>query len=247
MYTFFTDPSLIKGQDIFIEGSDVNHIKNVLRLKSGEVINVRDGVSEDEYRCHIEELSEERVHCRLDFVKKADVELPLKVTICQGLPKGDKLESVIRKCTELGAFRFIPVIMERSVVRLSPGKAAGKTERWQKIAEAAAKQSRRAIVPEVLEPVDFTELIKLPEKEEGTFLMPYELSSDFSATRKVLSGISPGSDLTILIGPEGGFSENEAALAKEAGFIPITLGRRILRTETAAMALLSWLVYLFEK
>ncbi|MCR4907862.1 MAG: 16S rRNA (uracil(1498)-N(3))-methyltransferase [Lachnospiraceae bacterium] len=247
MYSFFTDPSLIKGQDIYIEGGDVSHIRSVLRLKPGETVSVRDGVSEDEYRCHIEDFSEERVHCRLDFVKKADVELPVKVTICQGLPKGDKLENVIQKCTELGAFRFIPVQTERSVIRLTPAKAAAKTERWRKIAEAAAKQSKRAIVPEVLEPVDFTGVLKLPEKTGGTFLLPYELCSDFSATRQVLEGIAPGSSLTILIGPEGGFSEKEALLAEKAGFIPVTLGRRILRTETAAMTVLSWLVYLFEK
>ncbi len=247
MHTFFTDPSLISGQDLYIEGQDVNHITNVLRMKPGDVLNIRDGFSEDEYRCHIADISETRIHCRLDFLKKADVELPVEVTVCQGLPKGDKLETVIQKCTELGASRFIPVRTERSVVKLDRAKAAGKTERWRKIAEAAAKQSRRSRIPEVLEPMELPDLLSYVQNAGGTLLMPYELCGGFDATRTALRQIAPGSRVTVFIGPEGGFSEQEILLSRNAGFLPVSLGKWILRTETAAMVVLSWLIYLFEE
>ncbi|MBQ9551058.1 MAG: 16S rRNA (uracil(1498)-N(3))-methyltransferase [Lachnospiraceae bacterium] len=245
MYRFFVDPSDIKGQDIYIGGRDYNHIKNVLRMKRGEVVSISDGVSGNEYRCHIEDIGEERVHLRLDFIKEADIELPVKVTLFQGIPKSDKMDMIIEKCTELGVSEIVPVRTERSVVRLDERKAEKRREHWQGKAEAAAKQSKRAVIPEIRPIAGMEEALE----HAGDFdfkLIPYELSEGFQKTRDIMSGIKPGDRIAVFIGPEGGFSEEEIKNAEEKGFIPITLGRRILRTETAAPVLLSWLIYFFE-
>ena len=245
MYHFFADPSDISDRDIYLRGETYNHIRNVLRMKQGDVISVSDGVSENEYRCHIEDFDEDIVHCRLDFIKEADTELPVKVYLFQSLPKGDKLELVIQKAVELGVTEIIPVASKRCVVKLDAKKAAAKNTRWNSISEAAAKQSRRRIVPEVKAVMDFKEALSYA-KSLDIRLIPYELAEDFQATRDIIENIEPGASVAIFIGPEGGFAEDEIAAAKEAGLIPVTLGHRILRTETAAMVVLSWLIYRLE-
>ncbi|MCR4744129.1 MAG: 16S rRNA (uracil(1498)-N(3))-methyltransferase [Lachnospiraceae bacterium] len=245
MYHFFAEPSNISDNDIYIEGNDYNHIKNVLRMKVGEVISIGDGISDKEYRCHIEDFTENAVHCRLDFIKESGVELPVKVTLYQGLPKSDKMELIIQKCVELGVARIVPVECSRSVVRLDAKKAASKVKRWQGISEAAAKQSRRAFIPEVASPIKFSDALK-EAAETDIKLIPYELAENFDSTREIISKIKEGQSVSIFIGPEGGFSEDEIAASLEKGFNSITLGRRILRTETAALVVLSWLIYLFE-
>lgn len=245
MYHFFVEPSLIQGQDIYIEGSDYNHIKNVLRMKIGEVISVGDGLSDKDYRCHIEEYTDTAVHCRLDFIKESGVELPVRVTLFQGLPKSDKMELIIQKCVELGVAEVIPVACSRSIVKLDAKKEKSKITRWNGISEAAAKQSKRAIIPEVKGVMSYKEAIDYARSLDVN-LLPYELAEGFDATRKIMGSIKSGQSVGIFIGPEGGFSEEEVKLAEEAGFEPITLGRRILRTETAAMVVLSWLIYIYE-
>lgn len=245
MYHFFAEPSNISDNDIYIEGNDYNHIKNVLRMKVGEVISIGDGISDKEYRCHIEDFTENAVHCRLDFIKESGVELPVKVTLYQGLPKSDKMELIIQKCVELGVARIVPVECSRSVVRLDAKKAASKVKRWQGISEAAAKQSKRAFIPEVASPIKFSDALK-EAAETDIKLIPYELAENFDSTREIISKIKEGQSVSIFIGPEGGFSEDEIAASLEKGFNSITLGRRILRTETAALVVLSWLIYLFE-
>ena len=245
MYHFFVEPSLIQGQDIYIEGSDYNHIKNVLRMKIGEVISVGDGLSDKDYRCHIEEYTDTAVHCRLDFIKESGVELPVRVTLFQGLPKSDKMELIIQKCVELGVAEVVPVACSRSIVKLDAKKEKSKITRWNGISEAAAKQSKRAIIPEVKSVMSYKEAIDYARSLDVN-LLPYELAEGFDATRKIMGSIKSGQSVGIFIGPEGGFSEEEVKLAEEAGFEPITLGRRILRTETAAMVVLSWLIYIYE-
>ncbi len=245
MYHFFVEPSLIQGQDIYIEGSDYNHIKNVLRMKIGEVISVGDGLSDKDYRCHIEEYTDTAVHCRLDFIKESGVELPVRVTLFQGLPKSDKMELIIQKCVELGVAEVIPVACSRSIVKLDAKKEKSKITRWNGISEAAAKQSKRAIIPEVKSVMSYKEAIDYARSLDVN-LLPYELAEGFDATRKIMGSIKSGQSVGIFIGPEGGFSEEEVKLAEEAGFEPITLGKRILRTETAAMVVLSWLIYIYE-
>lgn len=226
----------------------MNHIKNVLRMRIGEELNVVTDNEDKEFRCEIESFEEDRVNLTVQFIKESNVELPNKIYLLQGLPKGDKLELIIQKSVELGVFSIIPVSLKRSVVKLDAKKAKSKTERWQAISEAAAKQSKRRIIPSISEPVSLNEALKLCE-DVSVKIVPYELC-DFdtmSKTREFLSGIKPGEDIAILIGPEGGFDEKEIEEAKNAGFNEITLGHRILRTETAPITLLSWLVYLLEQ
>ena len=246
MLHIFVDPAQMKGDLLYVTGKDVNHIKNVMRLKKGDEISVRTGQDDREYRYGIEEFTDSEVVCRLRFVKEADVELPVKVYIFQGLPKADKMELIIQKAVELGAAEIIPVEMRRSVVKLDGSKKAKKTQRWQAIAESAAKQSRRAVVPMVREPMTMEEAVRFAEQNTDVRLLPYELQEADGSTRDVMDGIREGSAVSIFIGPEGGFDPAEVELAREAGIRPISLGKRILRTETAALVALSFLIYHFE-
>ena len=245
MYQFFVQPSQIQGNRIVITGSDVNHIKNVLRMKSGEEIAVSNGIDGKEYRCGIEEFTENEVICTLRFVREDGVELPSKVYLFQGLPKADKMELIIQKAVELGVYEIIPMQAARSIVRLDEKKAKSKLDRWQSIAEAAAKQSKRAIIPRIKSVMGMKEAIDYAG-QLNVRLIPYELAEDMSRTKGLFGSISPGQSVGIFIGPEGGFEEQEIAAAIEKEITPITLGKRILRTETASLTVLSWLMYHFE-
>lgn len=247
MYQFFVEPNQINLQDkkVIILGSDVKHIKNVLRMKPGEELSVSNGQDGREYRCGIVELSEECVICELRFIKEDNVELPSGIYLFQGLPKSDKMEWIIQKAVELGAREVIPVATKRCVVKLDEKKAASKTARWQGIAEAAAKQSKRGIVPTVSNVMGFREAIR-KASDMDVRLIPYELAEGMERTREIFEALQPGQDVAIFIGPEGGFEESEIQYARENGVEPITLGKRILRTETAGMTVLAWLGYILE-
>lgn len=245
MYQFFVEPSQIQDKKIIITGSDVNHIKNVLRLKTGEEIAVRNGVDGREYRCGIEEFAQDQVICSLRFVKEEGVELPSKVYLFQGLPKADKMELIVQKAVELGVHEVIPLAVKRCVVKLDEKKARAKVNRWQGIAEAAAKQSRRGVIPVVREPMTMKEAAAYARGMDVK-LIPYELAEDMAHTKKIIGAICPGESVAVFIGPEGGFEEGEVTEAIAAGIVPITLGKRILRTETAGLAVLAWLMYHFE-
>lgn len=245
MYQFFVEPSQIQGKRIVITGKDVNHIRNVLRMHCGEEIAVSNGVDGKEYRCGIEELHEDEVICSLRFIKEDALELASKVYLFQGLPKADKMELIIQKAVELGVYQVIPVSSRRAVVKLDEKKAKGKLERWQGIAEAAAKQSKRGIIPQVgpvmtmKQAIEFSRCAKIR-------LIPYELAEKMAITKEIIDGLQPGEDVAVFIGPEGGFEEEEVRLAAQDGIKPITLGKRILRTETAGMTVLSWIMYRLE-
>jgi 16S rRNA (uracil1498-N3)-methyltransferase len=247
MYQFFVDQAQIDvmNKTVTITGADVNHIKNVLRMKVGEELAVSNGQDGKEYRCAIRKFHDAAVECELRFIKEDGVELPSKIYLFQGLPKADKLELIIQKSVELGVYQVIPVETKRSVVKLDEKKAKTKTARWQQISEAAAKQSKRGIIPEVKEPVSFKKALELA-KDADMKLIPYELAEGMEKTRSLIEGIRPGQSIAIFIGPEGGFDEAEIQAAQEAGIEPITLGRRILRTETAPLAILAWLGYRLE-
>lgn len=247
MYQFFVEPNQINLQDkkVIILGSDVKHIKNVLRMKPGEELSVSNGQDGREYRCGIVELSEECVICELRFIKEDNVELPSGIYLFQGLPKSDKMEWIIQKAVELGVREVIPVATKRCVVKLDEKKAASKTARWQGIAEAAAKQSKRGIVPTVSNVMGFREAIQ-KASDMDVRLIPYELAEGMERTREIFEALQPGQDVAIFIGPEGGFEESEIQYARENGVEPITLGKRILRTETAGMTVLAWLGYILE-
>ncbi len=239
------EPWQIQDKKVIITGSDVNHIKNVLRLKNGEEIAVSNGIDGKEYRCGIEAYTDAEVLCTLRFIKEDGVELPSKVYLFQGLPKADKMELIVQKAVELGACEVIPVATKRSVVKLDEKKAVAKVGRWQTIAEAAAKQSRRSVVPAVHRVVDMKEAVEYA-KGMDVKLIPYEFAQNMEHTRKLIGEVKPGQSIAVFIGPEGGFEESEVQAATEAGAEPMTLGRRILRTETAGLTVLSWLMYQLE-
>jgi len=247
MYQFFVEPEQINISDksVIITGADVNHIKNVLRMKAGEELSVSNGRDGKEYRCGIVALEEKRILCELRFIKEDNVELPSRIYLFQGLPKADKMEMIVQKAVELGVYRIIPFTARRCVVKLEEKKAAAKLARWQTIAEAAAKQSKRGMIPEVSGIVDFRQAVQMAN-DMDVRLIPYEMADDMGKTRELLKGLKPGQDIAVFIGPEGGFEESEIRLAMENGIEPVTLGRRILRTETAGLAVLSWMVFLLE-
>ncbi len=245
MYQFFVQPSQIQDKKVIITGSDVNHIRNVLRMKPGEEIAVSNGIDGREYRCGIEEFVEDTVVCTLRFIKEDGVELPSRIYLFQALPKADKMELIVQKAVELGVYEIIPVAAKRCVVKLDEKKAANKVNRWQGIAEAAAKQSKRGVIPEVHMPVSFQEAVDLAGSMDVR-LIPYELAEDMTHTRALIETIKPGQSIAVFIGPEGGFEESEIQTALSAGIEPLTLGKRILRTETAGFTVLSWLMYHLE-
>lgn len=243
MYHFFVEPSRISDRRVVITGADVNHIKNVIRLKPGEEISVSNGVDGREYRCGIAEITDTEVVCTLRFIKEDGVELPSRVCLFQGLPKGDKMEFIIQKTVELGVHEIIPVAMKRCVVKLDEKKAKSKITRWQGISEAAAKQSRRGVVPRIQDVMDYGEALEYA-RDMDVKLVPYEMAdSGMAGTKKIMDSLKPGQSVAVFIGPEGGFEESEIQAAVDAGMEPITLGRRILRTETAGMAVMAWMMY----
>ncbi len=246
MYQFFVEPHQIQGNNIYIEGGDVRHIRNVLRMKLGEEISVSNGMDGREYRCGIVAMEEERIVCQLRFIKEAGCELPSRVYLFQALPKADKMELIIQKVVELGVHEIIPVASKRCVVKLDEKKAAAKTARWQGIAEAAAKQSKRGIIPRVTTPVGFQEALAMASSMDKA-IIPYEMARDMAHTKAVIEALGPGESLAVFIGPEGGFEEEEIDRAREAGVEPVTLGRRILRTETAGLTVLAWILYHLEE
>ncbi|MDO4804647.1 MAG: 16S rRNA (uracil(1498)-N(3))-methyltransferase [Lachnospiraceae bacterium] len=245
MYRFFIDSNQIEGGVLTVTGDDVNHIRNVLRMKIGEDIEAVDENGKVA-TCRINELLSDRILADVLFVEDDGAELPNRITLYMGLPKQDKMELVIQKAVELGASRIVPVRMKRCVMRLDEKKAASRVKRWQGIAEAAAKQAKRGIIPEVSQVIGFGEAM---DEARGCshILFPYECAEDIGKTRRFLTEIEPGQSVAVFIGPEGGFDPSEVAKAKDAGAHIITLGRRILRTETAAITAMSILMFALER
>ena len=245
MHRFFAEPSEVGEKEIRLTGADVNHIRKVLRMREGEEILISDGQGRD-FHCRIEAIEEEEVTAQILWVLDGNAELASDITLFQGLPKGDKMEFIIQKCVELGVARIVPVNTKRTIVKLDAKKEQARIKRWSGISESAAKQSGRGRIPEVTGVKSFAEALE-EAKKLNMCLIPYELARDMAQTREVLSSIKPGMSVGIFIGPEGGFEEEEVEQAEAAGARPITLGRRILRTETAGMAVLAMLVYLLEE
>ncbi len=248
MYQFFVGQDQINQNDITIIGPDVKHIKQVLRMRIGEELSVVTKGEDREYRCEIVAFEENAVLCRLRFIKEEGVELSNQIYLFQGLPKSDKMELIVQKAVELGAFKIIPVQTKRAVVKLDAKKEAARVARWNAIAETAAKQAKRRIIPEVTPVMTMKEATNYCLSFEVK-LIPYELSDQggMHETRNQIARIEQGQQVAVFIGPEGGFDEDEIELAIKAGIIPITLGRRILRTETAGFTVLAWLVYQLER
>ena len=247
MFQFFVDKTQINEEAglAFITGADVNHICHVLRMRVGEQFYVTDGESGGKYLCALKEASEDQVTCDILRIIEESSELPCEITLYQGLPKADKMELIIQKAVELGVNRIVPVSTKRSIVKLDDKKAGAKISRWQGIAEAAAKQSKRDVIPQIGDVMTLKEALKEAAEFEVS-MMPYENAEGMAFTRKLLDEIRPGQRIAIFIGPEGGFDDGEVEAALAQGTQPVTLGRRILRTETAGLAMLSMLVYVLE-
>ena len=245
MYHFFVRPEQIGEKEIRITGPDVNHIRNVLRMRVGEELRICTGEDDRDFRCSISGFSDEEVLAKIMWVEHGEAELPSKIILFQGLPKSDKMELIIQKAVELGAFEIVPVSMKRSVVKLDGGKAAARVKRWNAISESAAKQSKRMIIPEVHRIVSFAEAVRMAG-ELDHILVPYELAGDMKRTREIMNSLRPEESIGVFIGPEGGFEESEIQELLKDGGETITLGKRILRTETAGMTVLSILMYHLE-
>ncbi|WP_071395818.1 16S rRNA (uracil(1498)-N(3))-methyltransferase [Bacillus tuaregi] len=231
----------------FITGEDCHHISKVMRMKEKDEIIC---VSDDQRTalCSIAEISTDQVTASVIQWKEESVELPVTVTIVSGLPKGDKMEWIIQKGTELGAAKFIPFTADRSVVKWDGKKADKKITRWKKIAKEAAEQSHRTVIPEITEPVNLSALLK-DAKSYDVKLVAYEEEArqgEVTALVSSLKGLEKGGSLLIVFGPEGGLTDNEVEKLKADGFHPCGLGPRILRTETAPLYLLSAVSYQLE-
>lgn len=244
MHHFFVTPEQVKEETIIIDGSDVNHIKNVLRMKIGEELEISDG-NNKKYLCEIASMTADEVCAMIKQELIVDTELPSKIYLFQGLPKSDKMELIVQKAVELGVYEIIPVATKRAVVKLDDKKASKKIERWQAIAESGAKQSGRNVIPEVKKVMAFKDAVQYA-KSLDVLLVPYELAEGMSETKALISAIRPGQSVGFFIGPEGGFETSEVEYAIENGAKAITLGKRILRTETAGLTTLSILMYHLE-
>ncbi|MDP4091863.1 MAG: 16S rRNA (uracil(1498)-N(3))-methyltransferase [Bacillota bacterium] len=239
MPRFFVNPGNIYTDKIIITGEDFNHIKNVLRLRKGEELVICDGAGKD-FRTRLEYFDANSVVlCPIESWK-TQTEPPVGITLFQGLPKSDKMDFIIQKSVELGVNRVVPVITERTVVKLgNKPDIDKKVSRWQKISLEAAKQCNRGIIPHIDEPVIFKEAL-LKAQENDLNIIPFE-KENITPLRKSL--IPDCRKISFFIGPEGGFSDKEIEDAVNKNVIPVTLGPRILRTETAGIVVLSILMY----
>ncbi|MBQ8863078.1 MAG: 16S rRNA (uracil(1498)-N(3))-methyltransferase [Clostridia bacterium] len=233
MYNFFVSEAARGGDVYFITGADHNHIKNVLRMHAGNTILVSENGAS--HLCEIIDITETAVTAKIIEENYNETELPIKIYLFQGLPKSDKMELIIQKAVELGVYAVVPVEMHRSVVKLDEKKKESRRQRWQAIAESAAKQSKRNVIPEVCDVLSYKQAMA-KAAELDVFLVPYENEKGMLATKEALEKITRGARVGILIGPEGGFEPKEVAEAAQAGGMPISLGARILRAETAAIA-----------
>lgn len=245
MQRYFVDKN--EDNHFYISGDDYHHIVKVMRQKAGDSIICvnKDG---NGAVCIIEEITDEQVIANVVKWEEGSVELPVSVSIVSGLPKGDKLEWVIQKGTELGASSFIPFAAARSVVKLDDKKAAKKVERWQKIAKEAAEQSHRHVLPEVSHPINIKSLIDLSKRFDHKLIAFEEdaKEGESSVLAKTLAKMEKGQSILFVFGPEGGLTEEEVSFLKANGFESCGLGPRILRTETAPMYALSAVSYHFE-
>lgn len=238
MPRFFVEEENIKDNIITLYGDDAGHISRVLRSNAGDILTVCDGTGND-YEAEIIEISDNTVKLEIKSITFTDSEPSVKITLFQGLPKGDKMELIIQKCVELGVYSIVPINTERCIVKLDKNKEKKKIERWQKVSESAAKQSGRGIIPKIEDIMSFSGAVKTAAGLDMA-IIPYELEQQ-RGLKEVLNEYrkSNGKTLGIFIGPEGGFSLNEIDKSINSGILPVTLGKRILRTETAGLAAVS--------
>lgn len=247
MSKFFVKPEQIKNDNIIIDGDDVNHILNVLRMKKDDEIQVCNQVTGENYKARIMQYSKNEIECKIEEKIGKSTESNVHITLFQGIPKFEKMEFIIQKNTEVGVNNIVPVIMERTVVKLDEKVASKKLDRWQKIAEIAAKQSMRDIIPNVKSiiktkeiDVDRYDVVLVAYENEEHNMLKAEL-------KKLESQNKQEYNIAIVIGPEGGISEKEIELLNEKNVKFVSLGKRILRTETAGLVMAGNILYELEK
>lgn len=247
MYRFFAKNLELNNSPLTISGDDYNHMKNVLRLKAGENVLISDG-EDKEYNCEIigYDTDKECVYLDILDISGNSRELPTKITLFQGYPKGDKMETIIQKAVELGTFEIVPVMMKRSIVKLDSKKADKKVERFNNIALSAAKQAKRGIIPKVKSVVTMKEAVAYA-KDFDYMILPYEHAEGMAGSKEVLREAKNKERIAVFIGPEGGFEPSEVEMIEKVGGKTMTLGHRILRTETAGMTILSLLMFMLEE
>lgn len=250
MPKFFVKEEQIQENQIIILGQDVNHIKKVLRAKIGDELQICNSQNGKNFLCEIDNLEEEKIICQIKEKIQEQVESNIEVTIFQGLPKADKMEYIIQKSVELGVYDITPVEMKRCVVKLNEKDKSKKIERWQKISEVAAKQCGRDIIPQINNIINIKNICNLIQKYDMV-LVAYE-NEEKNTLKEQLENIKKQNNskskvkIGIIIGPEGGLEEKDVETLKENGAKVITLGRRILRTETVALNVLSIIMYELE-
>jgi 16S rRNA (uracil1498-N3)-methyltransferase len=245
MYHFFAPEGDGESGELWVRGQDVKHIARVLRMKTGDRLIASDGRDRD-WLCEIAETGPDFVRLCVVSDQLPSAEPDRRIVLFQGLPKADKMDYIIEKAVELGACEIIPVEMKRCVVQLEAGKKEKRRERWQLKAQSASKQSGRSIVPEVRAVSSFAEALKLAGTLDHV-IVPYESAENMEYTRQTLSAVKQGESAGFFIGPEGGFAPEEIEQLKAAGAKIVTLGPRILRTETAGPAVLAMGTLLWEK
>ncbi len=244
MRQFFIQSNQVSQDIIRMEGKDVNHIRNVLRMGAGEQLAATDE-NGMEYLCEIENVDAEGIDLKILDKFMAERELSAEVYLFQGLPKGDKMELIIEKAVELGVHKVVPVETKRCIVKLDEKKAAAKIKRWSAIAESAAKQSKRCRIPQIHSVITLKEALAMT-KDFQLVCIPYEEAKGMDSLKHFLSNIKPGMKIGFFIGPEGGFEADEIQQAIEHGVEPVSLGKRILRTETAGLTLMSMIMLNLE-
>ncbi len=242
---FFTEQDLTGAETVCLEQDNAHHLIHVLRAHAGEKVEISDKCGRT-YSCTLTDTAVGRAFLSVDSEIVRDRELPSRVTLYQGLPKGDKMALIIQKAVELGVSRIVPVLMSRSIARPDKKSAARKAERWQKIAESAAKQCGRAVIPEVTPVTGYEEALREASGEDR-FILPYECAEGMDRSRRIFSELAQARGIAVMIGPEGGFDPAEVQKAGEAGAEIVTLGSRILRTETAGLTVLSWIVFQLDR
>lgn len=242
MPKFFVNAENISDSKAYIDGDNARHLKKVLRVSVGDLVTLCDGKGTD-YNTVVAEIGENGIVCDITSVCSNENEPKTKISLFQGLPKGDKFSYIVEKCVEAGVFEITPVELKNCVVKSTKKDYEKKVDRLRKVSEAASKQSGRGIIPEIHSLVNLDELIKKKE-EFDLLLFPYELAKD-TTIKKPLKEFK-GEKIAVIIGPEGGFSEKEANILIENGFVAVSLGKRILRTETAGAAAVFNIIYELE-
>ena len=242
MHKFFVEDNFINNEEVIINNEDYNHIVNVLRMKKYDKILVTNKKTQKTYNCEIKEINIDKVVCNIISEENKNIEMNVEVDIFQGLPKADKMEYIIQKCVEIGVHKIVPVNMKYCIAKIKDEEK--KNIRWNKISEVASKQSKRNIIPKVEKSINMSKLCS-EIKNYDLAIVAYE-NEDNITIKNILKSENKPKKIAVVIGPEGGISQEEVAELTKAGAKKVSLGNRILRTETAPIVALSMIAYEYD-